>query len=40
MRTSEEILKEILEEEKKNKKEKKHNPHRHFEISEKERGEY
>ena len=40
MRTSKEILKEILEEEKKNKREKKHNPHRHFEISEKERGEY
>ena len=40
MKTNAEILKDILEEEKKNKREKKHNPHRHFEISEKERGEY
>ena len=40
MKTSKEIIEEILEDEKKNKREKKHKPHRHFEISEKERGEY
>jgi len=37
MKTNAEILKEILEEENKNKREKKHNPHRHFEIDEKDK---
>jgi len=37
MKTNAEILKDILEEENKNKREKKHNPHRHFEIDKKDK---